>query len=72
MNRFSKDIDALDKQMVKSATDCVNFVSVCIGGVITIAVLVPWVLIILPFLGVSAFFAVRFYLKSRSVGSPQS
>lgn len=65
MNRFSKDVDALDKMMVKAATDCVNFLSVCIGGVITIAVLTPYVLIVIPFLLAVGYVAVGFYLASR-------
>ena len=61
VNRFSKDIDTLDKLLVKGATDMLNFMIVAIGAFISVAVFVPFSLFIVPVLAVAFWASVRFF-----------
>ena len=44
LNRFTRDIDAIDRMMIKSAQDWMNFMTIAIGAVITMCVVVSYLL----------------------------
>jgi ABC-type multidrug transport system fused ATPase/permease subunit len=64
LNRFTRDIDAIDRSMIKSAQDWMNFMTIAIGAVITMCAIVPALLaIVVPLLFVFGIFT-RFYVAT--------
>ena len=49
MNRFSLDMDAIDSQIPENLFEVYTSVMFVLGSLITIAIVKPWFLIVIPF-----------------------
>jgi ABC-type multidrug transport system fused ATPase/permease subunit len=68
LNRFSKDMDNIDKLMVRAAADWWNFSFIGIGAMVSIMVLLPWLLVILvPLMAVMYMITRYFFRASRQL-----
>ncbi len=46
LNRFTKDMDNIDKYMLRAATDWWSFSIIALGAIVAILVILPWLLIL--------------------------
>ena len=64
LNRFSRDIGIMDELLPDAFVDCVQLVLFCIGSVLLLSVLNPWVLLgAIPLITAFVFLG-RYYLKT--------
>ena len=65
MTRFSKDMDNIDRQIVRSIGMSLNYLFVALGGAFSVLTIVPYLVIVaVPLIGL-AVLATRYFLKSR-------
>lgn len=68
LNRFTKDVDNLDKYMIRAAVDWFSFTTIAIGAVISIMVILPWLLVLeVPLLVVMTLLTNHFLRSSRQL-----
>lgn len=77
LNRFTRDVDNVDRLMTKSAQDWLNFQFIAIGAIASMVTVVPHLLIIVVPVIVAFVFFARFYAKTsrqlkRLAGSTRS
>ena len=64
MNRFSKDINLLDEILPRTIFDFVQSASMVFGTIVISAIVLPYVLFLLPFLTVIFYYLHRYFVKS--------
>lgn len=68
LNRFSKDMGAIDEQLPNALVDCLQIGLQLIGIIVVVGVVNPWLLLPTFFAGIIFYFIRIFYLRtSRSV-----
>ena len=68
LNRFTRDVDCVDRLMVKSAQDWWNFMFIAIGAILTMISVIPHLLIlVVPLLFVFLFYTKFFVKTSRQL-----
>lgn len=64
MNRFSKDMGAVDEMLPKSMVDAVQIIFSMLGVIIIVAIVNPIFLAVVAFLSIIFYFIRKIYLKS--------
>ncbi|KAL0217854.1 hypothetical protein RCL1_008703 [Eukaryota sp. TZLM3-RCL] len=64
MNRFSKDIDSLDRTMIFVLTSFLATIFQLVGVFVVISIVIPWFLLFLPFLFTIYFYFLHYYRRA--------
>jgi ATP-binding cassette subfamily C (CFTR/MRP) protein 4 len=64
LNRFTRDVDCVDRLMVKSAQDWWNFMFIALGAIITMMSVIPWLLLVVIPLILLFLVTTRFFVRT--------